>query len=252
MRQKGTFYKITTEQPTYAWAKALFLQDYYPSSTGGYTVFTVPNASSLQYSWRANDLYDPDYSSGSVNDSSIYWGSGFYQQFRQFCVYASKISIKGQMFNYSATNWAHNRVYLWPADEATTISESSILVNPFSQYRELDTQYNSGNGGHFKLKAFAKTKKIMGRKIDEGYDPSGDGSSMGGLLGGVGVGASPTSPWFWNIKFFNGYAGASIPTPSTSSNVYQVVMRVKITYYVKLFNRVLTSGTQSFGVNVPA
>lgn len=250
LRRKGTFYKYTTETPVFAWTKALFTQDYY-SGNSGYSVFTVAAGTSQLYVWRGNDVYDPDYTSSSVNDASIVWGAGFTQQFRQFCVYASKISVKGQFFNYSATNWTHNRVYLWPSDDLTTPTETSIGLNPRAQYRDLDPQYNSGNGGHFKFKSFAKTKHIMGRKVEEGYDPSGDGSGMGGLLGGVGVGAGPTSPWYWNIRFYNGYAGSGVPTPTTSASSYNVYMRVRITYYVKLFNRVTTTGLQNFGTNVP-
>lgn len=253
MRQKGTFYKYTTEQPNFAWAKALFMQDYYPSGAGAYTSWNIPANTALTYSWRANDLYDPDYTSGSATDTSIYWAQQFYQQFRQFCVYGSKIVVTGQMFNFGATNQTRNRVYLWPGEEPTSISEASIMLNPYAQYRELDPQYQSGNGGHFKIKAFAKTKKIMGRKVDEGFDPSGDGSAMGGLLGGTGTGASPTSLWYWNMRFCNGYpSGSGIPTPLTTSAAYYVNVRVKITYYVKLFNRVITSGTQSYGTTVPA
>jgi len=41
LRQRGTFYKLTTDQPVFAWAKALFMQDYYPSATGSYAVFNI-------------------------------------------------------------------------------------------------------------------------------------------------------------------------------------------------------------------
>jgi len=69
----------------------------------------------------------------------------------------------------------------------------------------------------------------MGRKVEEGYDPSGDGSGMGGLLGGTGTGAGPTSPWYWNLRIYNGYGASSgVPTPSANTNSYTLWMRVKI------------------------
>jgi len=79
------------------------MQDYYPSATGSYAVFNIAANTVLPYSWRGNDVYDPDYSSGSVSDASIFWGSGFAQQFKQFCVYGSKITIKGQLAAYGGT-----------------------------------------------------------------------------------------------------------------------------------------------------
>jgi len=51
-------------------------------------------------------------------------------------------------------------------------TEASIQLNPRAVFRDLTSNYASGNGGHFKIKAFAKTKAIMGRKVEEGYDPS--------------------------------------------------------------------------------
>jgi len=49
------------------------MQDYYPSATGSYAVFNIAANTVLPYSWRGNDVYDPDYSSGSVSDASIFW-----------------------------------------------------------------------------------------------------------------------------------------------------------------------------------
>jgi len=184
----------------------------------------------------------------TVQDQSVmllYSGDqDLHSKFKQFCVYGSKITIKGQLAAYGGTNACHNRLYLYPSDDVTGPTEASIQLNPRAVFRDLTSNYASGNGGHFKIKAFAKTKAIMGRKVEEGYDPSGDGSGMGGLLGGTGTGAGPTSPWYWNLRIYNGYGASSgVPTPSANTNSYTLWMRVKIVYYVKLFNRITTVTT---------
>lgn len=245
-RSKGTFYKYTTARPQFAWAKALFVRDYYPSATAPYDSFTIANNTALQYQWAANSCYDPDYTSGAAGDQGIYWGTQFDDQFSKYCVYGSKITITGKLNKYDGTNLVSNRIYLWPSDDVGAVggTESSIMLNPGVKYKVLDTHYTQGNGGKFRITSFARTRDVMGRQVTP------EPAAMGGLMGGVGTGSSPADLWFWNLKVVNGYPGAAF-TPLQSSNAYYLVMRVRITFFVKLSGRWSTVTSDAYGTTVP-
>lgn len=227
--------------------KGLWVRDYPVDILVG-TNSVSNNGSQKIFSFRGNSIYDPDFTSGSAADSSVYWGSEINDQYYQYCVHAAKIKICGYVRKLSGSNYNPIRVYLLASDQTSPpANESAILLHPFHKTKIVDPvlSSNAGANGWFSMTMKKRSKDIFSRKLIE------DVTNDGGYTGGTGTGSNPINNWFYHLVLYNNYPGYNGGAQGNVEN-YFVWFRVKIIYYTRLSDRKDVATGGYFGTNIPA
>jgi hypothetical protein len=175
-----------------------------------YTTFLLMTGTPTStWKFRGNSIHDPDFTGVGGQPLGHDQWNNFYEK---YMVKSSSIDV--QILN-----------------NATTAGPGNVLINLLPQdsnvtrnYQELsDSQYNknrfvapvsAGQNGIF-MKHFISTKKIMGDNVlDDLYEAD--------------FGSNPSEQWYWTLQAdnFNQFSQHSLD------------VKVTITYYVKLFQRV--------------
>lgn len=212
--------------------KGLWVRDY-PIDTSA-TLMRISNTGGAKvFSWRANSIYDPDYTSAGINDSSVFWGSDINNQYYQYCVHGCKIKISGMIRQLAGTNYNPLRVYLVCSDQANPpANETAILLHPYHKTKIIDPYLTStaGANGWFTMTMKKRSKDIFSRKLIE------DVTNDGGLTGGAGTGTSPPNVWFYHLVLINNYPGFTGGAQGSVQD-YWLWMRVKMIFYTRLSDR---------------
>lgn len=220
--------------------KGIWIRDY-PIAVGSNNI--APTTRYVQ-TWRANSIYDPDASSSSVSDSSMFWSSNMNQQYFQYCVHSAKIKICGYVRNLAATNYNPCRVYLIASDQSTPpTDETGILLHPNHRTKIIDPLLSSTKGGNnwFTFKMHKRTKDIFSRKLLE------DVTQDSGLTGGSGTGSNPLNIWYYHLVIYNGYTN----TYAGSGNDQFTWYRTKLIFNTKFLDRKDVQSGDYYGTNVP-
>lgn len=162
---------------------------------------------------RGNSIFDPDATSGSNSQptGADQWAA-FYNR---YYVAASKIKIRA--INASSTQIQN--IMLYPSLSDTYDHTNQYpLEYPYTKSVLLATagSNNTATMGHYMT-----TQKIFGRRGTE-FE-----SNYIGVLAATG-GGDPVSDWYWHIVALN----------QSGSNVIDVMVDIKLVYYVKVFNRI--------------
>lgn len=221
--------------------KGLWVRDYIVDSANP----LVTAGTRHVQSWRANSIYDPDATSTSVSDSSVFWLADMTQMYYNYIVYGCKIKICGFVRNLGATNYNPCRVYLVASDQSTPpTDETAILLHPYHKTKIIDPLLSSTASGNnwFSFKMFKKSKDIFSRSLIQ------DTTNDAGFTGTVGTGTNPVNVWYYHLIIYNGY-----PTQGGgSANAQNAWFRVKLLYNTKYFDRKDAQGADYYGTNVPA
>lgn len=156
--------------------------------------------------YRGNSIYDPNYSFGGHEAYGRDQWSNFYQSYK---VMGSSIKIK----LYQQAN-AVCKAWVMP-DSLTTVSNTEYpWETPLVSYKTLDRK-DSTSGNRYTLKNYMSTKRMFNvtSLLDDDF--------------GSGISTNPSNEWYWYIR---------IQDVDLATNV-QVYLDIRITYYVKLYNR---------------
>lgn len=166
-----------------------------------------------EHVFRGNSIFDPDVTSGTNGQptGADQWAA-FYAR---YYVAGSKIKIKA--INKEASEVA--QVMLWPSIQSTwDYATQSPTEYPYTKSTILAAagSNNTAHMGHYMT-----TQKVYGRRGTE-YE-----SNFIGNLAATG-GTNPTNDWYWILASTN----------PQGNNEIDMVVDVKLTYYVKMFNRI--------------
>lgn len=167
------------------------------------------------YYFAGNSLYDPDQISSLVGSQPMGYDQ-WSQFYKSYFVSSSKITVE-----LAALSAYVAKIVLLPSLDQTTMN--SIVAS--EQPRAHSCLITSVQGAR-RMKHFMSTKRIFGVN-----HLNNDDEEYVGKTGNFPTGSDPQKLWYWRIQC------ASFGTSGASDNV-RVPMRVRIKYYVKLFNRI--------------
>lgn len=158
---------------------------------------------------RGNSLYDPDYSTGAVNEqpSSFTQWQGFYSYYRVLGAALTVEAVSGTTTPQVIAIKASRGV---PSE----IDYKDFITDPYSKYKVITS---SAGGAPTKLNMYMPSRKILGltqaQYDDEDYRAS--------------VNANPASEWYFSV---------AVDTLPTAGNP-DVTVLYTLTYYVELSGR---------------
>lgn len=164
-----------------------------------------------QQQYRANDIYDPDYT-GTGNFPLGY--DQFLPLFSRYRVHSSKIVIKPEI---TSTQEANNYVIgVYPSNEAQGVGSAILRDNLARSYNKYMTTVRTDNSSM--IKSYMKTSKLLGVskaavRLDDSFSAQ--------------MNAHPANPWFWTV-----YIGNLTQSGNTGMNAV-----VEIKYYVEFYDR---------------
>lgn len=237
-KTKGRIYGITDRQEEHAWAKLMWIRQYGAGTTNSPDISANPGAKVVQ-TFRANSIYDPDFTSGSINDSSAFWisASQLGNKYLRYCVHACKVTIQGYCRNNGATNLRPNRIYLIASNQSSPpTDETGMMIQPRYKMKYLDPSIYAYPKNRFKLTLYFKIKDLL--KRTSGLDEINDG----GLINT----SNPTYGVYIHVIFWCAYANNT-----ADAAPYYLTYTAKIKYFTHLFDRQQPSNAQYQGTNVP-
>lgn len=166
-----------------------------------------------QNQYRANDIYDPDYT-GTGNYPLGY--EQFLPLFSRYRVHSSRITVKPEI---TSSQEANNFVIgVYPSNEAQNVGSADLRENLARPYNKYITTVRTDNATM--IRSYMKTSTIVGVskaavRLDDSFSAAID--------------AHPNNPWFWTI-----YIGNLTQTGNTGMNAI-----VEIKYYVEFYDRKL-------------
>lgn len=171
------------------------------------------------YVFRANSVYDPDYS-GAGNQPM--WFDEFAQLYHRYTVYASK--IEATFINQASTtgNAPFAHVCVTPKD----ISTVALDIEDELEYNRAKSSILSrgdGSQGLTTIRHYVNINNILGKSK---YEKSDD------VVSSV-VGSNPSRQVYWHVM------GQSM----SAGNKFDAYCKVKITYYVKFYQLQQVTGS---------
>lgn len=177
------------------------------------TNFGSGTTSKLQV-FSGNSAYDPDSSGVGSQPLGYDQWAAFYSK---YYVAASKIRV--DLWNTSA-NPQGQLVTLLPS--RTSYTTALTVTNPIHQQPYAQTKglvgVANGYGNRIKMKGYMTTNKMAGSR----------GTEIEEIWNG-GTGTDPGAQWYWNL---------CLQSINGTNDVCQACGIIKLSYYVKFFNRV--------------
>lgn len=165
------------------------------------------------YAFRANSIYDPDYTgTGGQPLGRDQWAT-LYSKYR---VFASKIEVKA--CNIDSTNATIMAII---PDNSLTLTYTTLAVSEYPRSRTFVMAPCNGGRSAIIGRHKCKINHIAGLTSTQ-FKGDPDWASV--------MGSNPINTVYWNIVFQN------LESNTTATGKQQ--MRAKVTYYVELFDRV--------------
>lgn len=176
------------------------------NDTGFPLALNVGNSYKYNYTFRGNDLYDPDHTGAGVQPYGFDQYVNATGPFGKFVVYCSKIKV---MF-YGTTDSTNMKVFVIPTKQtALTNTDPSDLYQTLHS-KSLSTLNKHGFTGAGTIKSFMRTKVIL---------PDTLSTTNSGAYN-----SSPATSWYWQIYFDS----------SAMTHTIAAVFDVEIKYYAKV------------------
>lgn len=174
---------------------------------------SCPNGLINNYTFRGNDVYDPDYSgTGGWTAIGLSQMAALYTRYR---VYASKITIQPLAIGGGLSSTSFYICLIPQLDFASTGDFNDAVMNPYSKFRN----FNANNTFTGNIKHYMTTEKIFGLndktvEIDDTY------SAL--------TNTTPGRPWYWQLYVVS-------PNATQGNNVLNVMITIE--YFVEFFGR---------------
>lgn len=161
-------------------------------------------AATLSQTYRANSLYDPDYTGVGVQPKGFDQLAALYGSYR---VRACKLEVDA--FNNKNTPLIVG-IYA-SMDPAITVNADDLICEPYVKHKVL-APVGSGTA-NAKMSLYMSTSRLTGDKVtDDQYESA--------------ISTNPATPWYWHV----------VGLDATGSSV-NVQYSAKLTFYVDFFDR---------------
>ena len=163
----------------------------------------------VQYTFRGNSLFDPDYSGGGHQPMYFDQYAGIYNKYR---VVGSAIRVEA----INAQGLSGCYFMMFPNTDIATLTSIPLALEQ-SRARAANIMPIAGGGPAARYKQYCSTRKACGLLKGEAYDDTLSAT----------IGNNPAQVWYWNLFW---------ETTDSASNV-TINALVKITYYVQFFDK---------------